>query len=95
MIFNSGIKFDGRWDVRSGFATHQILVVSISNRSRMGGTPRSVSGSTVSARNIKPCLCEVCKQNFHPTEKEYRQMVAEYGGEQLYKKTACRRIRAA
>jgi hypothetical protein len=37
MIFNSGIKFDGRWDVRSGFATHQILVVSISNRSRMGG----------------------------------------------------------
>jgi len=61
---------------------------SITRLLNMGMEPFSFADAILSilAQRLAPTLCEVCKQNFHPTEKEYRQMVAEYGGEQLYEK---------
>ncbi len=61
---------------------------SITRLLNMGMEPFSFADAILSilAQRLVPTLCEGCKQNFHPAEKEYRQMVAEYGGEQLYQK---------
>ncbi len=69
---------------------------SITRLLNMGMEPFSFADAILSilAQRLAPTLCEVCKQNFHPTEKEYHQIVAEYGGEQLYKKHSCLLTRA-
>ncbi|MCP3954648.1 MAG: GspE/PulE family protein [Desulfobacterales bacterium] len=61
---------------------------SITRLLNMGMEPFSFADAILSilAQRLAPTLCEACKQNFHPVEKQYRQLVAEYGGEQLYRK---------
>jgi len=60
---------------------------SITRLLNMGMEPFSFADAILSilAQRLAPTLCETCKQTFHPTPKQFKQMVAEYGGEQLYK----------
>lgn len=59
---------------------------SITRLLNMGMEPFSFADAILSilAQRLAPTLCEACKQNFHPTEKQYSQLVKEYGGEKLY-----------
>ncbi len=63
---------------------------SITRLLNMGMEPFSFADAILSilAQRLSPTLCEACKQNFHPSEKQYRQLVKEYGGKEIFQKNS-------
>ena len=59
---------------------------SITRLLNMGMEPFSFADAILSilAQRLAPTLCEACKQNFHPSEKQYHRLIREYGGEKLF-----------
>jgi type II secretory ATPase GspE/PulE/Tfp pilus assembly ATPase PilB-like protein len=60
---------------------------SITRLLNMGMEPFSFADAILSilAQRLAPTLCAACKQNFHPTQKQYRRLRAEYGGADVYR----------